>query len=119
MNALLPLAGSLCLLTSACSNHSHSEYPPEGHVPIFENHRVRVMEIVNPPGGKIPLHNHDLPGVIIVHQTAENIIRNSSGKIVSKGKPPQGAVWAEANGPHYSIENIDTTPMHLYRIELK
>ena len=77
------------------------------------------MEIINKPGGIIPLHNHDLPGVIIVHQTAKNIIRNRKGEIVSKGAPSKGAVWAEANGPHYSIENIDTHAMHLYRIEVK
>ncbi len=118
MKALISLAGTLSLLSSACSHHSHSE-PPEGHEPVFENHRVRVMEIVNPPGGMIPLHNHDLPGVIIVHRTAENIIRNANRQIVSQGKPPQGVVWAEAHGPHYSIENIDTIPMHLYRVEVK
>ena len=77
------------------------------------------MEITNPPGGIIPLHNHDLPGIIIVHETAENIIRNADGKIVNKSTPPKGAFWVEANGPHYSIENVGDNPIHLYRIEVK
>ena len=77
------------------------------------------MEIINPPGAKIPLHNHDLPGVIIVHRTAKSIVRNSAGQIVSKGAPPKGVAWVEAHGPHYSIENIDDHPIHLYRIEVK
>ena len=121
MKAPLILASLTGLLLSSCSHHSHHKLrpAPEGHKPIFENHRVRVMEIINLPGGKIPLHNHDLSGVIIVHRTAENIIRDSTGKIVSKGTPPTGAVWAEAHGPHYSIENIDSKPMHLYRVEVK
>ena len=77
------------------------------------------MKIVNPPGGKIPLHNHDLPGVIIVHRTANNIVRNAQGETVSRGAPPEGAAWVEAHGPLYSIENIDDHTMLLYRIELK
>jgi len=112
---------SFALLVSSCASHSHlgSTTQAEGHTPIFENGEVRVMEIINPPGGKIPLHNHNLPGVIIVHETAENLIRNSRGEVVQRGAPAKGAYWANAHGPHYSIENIDTKPMHLYRIEIK
>lgn len=92
---------------------------PEGHQPILENQRVRVMEVLLPPGGKVPLHNHDLPGVIIVDQTSVSIVRDAKGKVVSKGAPPKGAYWVTAHGPHYSIENAGKTTMHLYRVEVK
>ena len=92
---------------------------PEGHRPILENQRVRVMEVLLPPGGKVPLHNHDLPGVIIVDQTSTSIVRDAKGKIVSNGAPPKGAYWVTANGPYYSIENAGKTTMQLYRVEVK
>ena len=60
-----------------------------------------------------------LTALFFVHQTSKNIVRNSAGEVVSKGTPPPGAVWAEANGPHYSIENIGDDTIHLYRIEVK
>lgn len=77
------------------------------------------MEVILPPGANVPLHNHDLPAVIIVHQTSQSTIRDATGKIVSQATPPKGAYWTPAHGPHYSIQNTGKTTMHLYRVELK
>ncbi|MGJ8655478.1 MAG: hypothetical protein ACSHX6_03430 [Akkermansiaceae bacterium] len=103
---------------TSCTQH-HLKPAPAGHHPILENDRTRVMEVILPPGEKVPLHNHDLPAVIIVHQTSQSTIRDATGKIVSKATPPRGAYWTPAHGPHYSIQNTGNTTMHLYRIELK
>jgi len=77
------------------------------------------MEVILPPGGTVPLHNHDLPAVIIVHQTSRSIVRDSSGKIVSDTTVPKGAYWTPSHGPLYSLENAGAQTMHLYRVELK
>ena len=111
------------IFLNSCShlhpNHHALKPVPDGHKPILENQRARVMEVILPPGGKVPLHNHDLPAVIIVHQTSESIVRDATGKIVSQGAPPKGAYWTPANRPHYSIENAGKKTMHLYRVEVK
>jgi len=93
MNAKITLIRilSLSCLTS-CSQHQVLKPLPHGHKPILENDRARVMEVILPPGGKVPLHTHDLPAVIIIHQTSKSIVRNS---------------------------NAGKKTMHLYRIEVK
>lgn len=92
---------------------------PNQHRSILENDHTRVMEVILPPGEKVPLHNHDLPAVIIIHQTSRAIVRNSNGEIVSDATPPIGAYWTIANRPLYSIENAGKQTMHLYRVEIK
>ena len=103
-----------------CSCSKQTLMPsPKGHRPIQENHSTRVMEVILPPGAKVPLHNHDLPAVIIVHQTSRSIVRNSAGEIVSDATVPKGAYWTPAHGPHYSIENAGKQTMYLYRVDIK
>jgi quercetin dioxygenase-like cupin family protein len=43
---------------------------PGSHRLLFENDRVRVLEVVIEPGAREPEHTHRWPSVMIVHQPA-------------------------------------------------
>lgn len=118
-SVVIALSFTFISLLTSCSHIGELKTTPEKHRPMLENGNTRVMEVILAPGEKVPLHNHDLPAVIIVHQPSRSIVRDSSGKIVSDATAPKGAYWTPANGPHYSIENAGKQTMHLYRIEVK
>ncbi len=96
---------------------------PGSHRLLFENDRVRVLEIVIEPGAREPEHTHKWPSVMIVDRLAR--IRYYEHGAQTFQSPPDAvpqpgpkATWMEPEGPH-SVENIDTTPYHALRIELR
>tara|TARA_B110000003_G_scaffold241834_1_gene249305 strand:- start:393 stop:791 length:399 start_codon:yes stop_codon:yes gene_type:complete len=115
----LTLALAIGSLNVGCVSHSHYFEPaPEKHTVIFENEKVRVLEVVNPPGGVIPLHTHSHEAVTIIADPAKVRIRNSAGEIILEGIPDGGASWYEPNSFPISQENIDTKPIKIYKVEL-
>ena len=91
---------------------------PKQHKVMFENERVRVFEVFNPPGGIAPLHVHAVPSVIIIDEPARVRERNAAGEILRE-HTPTGAYWAPPSSQPYSVENIDDKPIRLYRVEFK
>lgn len=95
---------------------------PESHKILFDNEEVRVLEVIIPPGEREPEHTHRMPSVMIVDRPAMIRYYQSSALVFSS--PPdvsaRAAVgqWMEPEGPH-SVENIDTSLYHAFRIELK
>ena len=96
---------------------------PDPHRLLFENDRVRVLEVVIEAGAGEPEHTHRWPSVMIVNWPAR--IRYYERGVPTFESPardttPQRlkAVWMDAEGPH-SVENIDSSPYHALRIELK
>jgi predicted metal-dependent enzyme (double-stranded beta helix superfamily) len=96
---------------------------PHSHRLLFENDRVRVLEIVIEPGTREPQHTHQWPSVMIVDRPAR--IRYYEHDALTfespaSAPPPLGpkATWMDAEGPH-SVENIDSSPYHALRIELR
>jgi hypothetical protein len=96
---------------------------PDSHRLLFENDRVRVLEILIEPGAREPEHTHQWPSVMIVDRLAR--IRYYKQGVQTFESPPGAAPqpgpkvsWMEPEGPH-SVENIDTTPYHALRIELR
>lgn len=95
---------------------------PESHLVVFENDRVRVLEVVIPAGTREPEHTHGRPSVMTVTQPArvryfkdDNLAFESEGDVPPGPLPPQ---WMEPEGPH-PVENIDNHTYRAYRIELK
>jgi len=101
---------------------------PDSHIVLMENERVRVVEVVIPPGEKEPMHTHRWPSVMLVDRAAriryydedENVAFESPerGADETAEQSPPETEWMEPEGPH-AVENIDTKPYHAFRVELK
>lgn len=97
---------------------------PNNHKIVFENERVRVLEVTVKPGEREPVHAHKWASVLYV--TAEDNIRDYDidGKVIydtKTDKNPMKApytVWMEPQPPH-SVENLSKESLRLLRVELK
>src|SRR5688500_6446403 len=97
---------------------------PQNHRVILENDKVRVLDVTVPPHTKEPIHAHCWPSVLYITDAGKYIDYGSDGKILfdsrSIAAPPTlpMTIWKEPEAPH-AVENLDDTPLHLIRIELK
>ena len=99
---------------------------PDNHHVVFENEKVRVLEVTVKPGEKEPFHVHP-PSVMNVITGAKLRITEATlndgklviGKTIEVGKdnfqPPP--LW-NPQGLR-SVENIGSVTFHAYQIELK
>jgi hypothetical protein len=97
---------------------------PQHHRLLYENARVRVLEVRIPRGETVPVHTHNWPAVLHLQSWSEYVRRNQAGKITfdsrKAGPPPKipSVVWCEPLPPH-SVENIGEAEMLVISIELK
>jgi hypothetical protein len=97
---------------------------PENHKVLFENERVRVLDVTVAVGGREKLHAHCWPSILYVTFRGKLREWGADGTVIREVKdtPPPTAFpltqWLDASPPH-SIENLDSRPIHLVRIELK
>jgi hypothetical protein len=97
---------------------------PANHRVVFENDRVRVLDVTVGVGSREALHAHCWPSVLYISFRGKLREWGADGKLIREVKetPPPTAFpltqWLEASPPH-SIENLDTKPIRLLRIELK
>jgi hypothetical protein len=97
----------------------------DSHRVLFENDRVRVLEVTIPPHMKEALHTHRWPSVLYVDKGGPFRDFDSQGNVVFDSrtaaeplpKPPV-VLWSEPQAPH-AIENLADEPSHLIRFELK
>ena len=97
---------------------------PGNHKVIFENDRVRVLDVVVPPRTKEPVHGHCRPSVLYVMEGGAYVDYDVDGKVLfdsrKAGPPPALPMveWLESTPPH-AVENLGDDPIHLIRVELK
>lgn len=96
---------------------------PDSHRLLFENDRVRVLEVVIAAGAREPEHTHRWPSVMIVDEPAriryyEHGVQTFESPAPHTPSRGYKAVWMDAEGPH-SVENIDGSRYHALRIELR
>lgn len=101
---------------------------PDNHKVVFENEKVRVLEVVIKPGEKEPFHEHPMFSVMDIVTGArlritEATLQNRklvTGKTIEVGKdnfqPPP--LWMPPQGLH-SAENVGSVTFRAHRIELK
>ena len=112
--AAWPWPDSLDALTAA----------PGYHRLLFENERVRVLEVRIGPGQLVPVHTHRWPSVVHVAKSSDFIRREGEGRLLfdSRKMRPAPATpvtqWTEALPPH-SVENIGNAEILLITTELK
>jgi hypothetical protein len=97
---------------------------PHHHKVMFENERVRILEVRIPPGETVPVHTHRWPSAIYVAKQSDFIRRDGEGHLLfdsrTVGPPPAQPIvqWVPPLPPH-SVENIGTTEIVLISAELK
>lgn len=99
------------------------EAAPESHRLLFENDAVRVLETTIAPGKTTPVHTHRWPGLLYVLSIGHFVRRDADGAILvdtrDAGLPqPGSAIWSETLPPH-TLENVDTSEVHVIGVELK
>ncbi len=114
VSAAWPWPDSLDALTAAPGNHRL----------LFENERVRVLEVRIGPGQFVPVHTHRWPSMVYAASSSDFIRRDGEGKLLfdsrTVGPPPAApaAQWTPPLPPH-SVENIGNAEIFLITTELK
>jgi quercetin dioxygenase-like cupin family protein len=97
---------------------------PESHRLLFENDVTRVLETRIGPGETTQLHTHRWPGILYVLSFGHFVRRDGEGTVLvdtrQAGPLPQSgtALWSGALPPH-TLENVDTSEIHVIGVELK
>jgi hypothetical protein len=97
---------------------------PGNHRVLFENDRVRVLDVQVPPGTREPVHEHRWPGVLYILSRGKLREYDGAGHVIREEKdtPPASSfplvTWLDAGKPH-AMENLDAQPIHIVRFELK
>ena len=98
---------------------------PDNHRIVFENDRVRVLEVVQEPHTTEPAHHHRWPSLVCMLE-GEHLIDHdgATGKVLLDTRDgigplePMSAVWKEPEALHF-VENPTSTRIRLLRIEIK
>jgi hypothetical protein len=94
------------------------------HKVLFENERVRVLEVRIPPGESTAVHTHRWPSAMYVAKQSDFIRRDGEGNLLfdsrTVGPPPTEPVgqWVGPLPPH-SVENVGRVEILLITTELK
>ena len=97
---------------------------PQNHRVIFENDKVRVLDVTVAPHTKEPIHAHCSPSVLYVTEAGKYVDYGPDGKVLfdsrSLATPPKlpMVIYKDPEAPH-AIENLDDKPLHLIRVEMK
>jgi quercetin dioxygenase-like cupin family protein len=109
-----PWSSSLDALVSA----------PQYHRLMYENERVRVLEVRIPRGHIVPVHTHRWPAVLHLQSWSEHLRRDESGRLVfdsreaGRAREIPSVVWCPPLPPH-SVENIGEAELLVLSVELK
>ena len=97
---------------------------PQYHELVIENTRVRVLIVRIAPGQIVPVHTHRWPSVVYTLSAGDFVRRDGDGKVLfdtrtapSPSSPPV-VTWVDPLPPH-SVENLGTTEIRLFAVELK
>lgn len=97
---------------------------PDHHTLLFENDDVRVLDARVRPGAIVPVHTHRWPATLYVVSTGHFVRRDAHGEVVVDSRAagivlePGTAFWTPPL-PSHSLENVDTTEIHMIAVELK
>lgn len=100
------------------------EAAPTHHRRIFENDRVRVLEVCIPRGETVPVHTHRWPAILHLLSWSDHVRRDEAGKLNfdsrDSGTPPAvpSVIWSEPLPPH-SLENVGQAELRVLSVELK
>jgi hypothetical protein len=128
-SALLSSILILCPVSS-CAQKDRTDAvtaAPASHTVLLENSRVRVLEVVIPPGVTEPAHTHAWPSIMRFEspQPLTYITytwRDGKQVVLKRYEVPIGRAgqteWSEPEGLH-AVQNRGTAAFRAIRIELK
>jgi hypothetical protein len=96
----------------------------ESHRRLFENEIVRVLETRIAPGQTTRVHTHRWPGILYIISFGDFVRRDGDGTVLVDTREggalpaPGTAIWSESIPPH-TLENVDTSEIHVIGVELK
>ena len=97
-------------------DHDAVAVAPEVYEVLFENDRVRVLDVTGVPGGTSPMHSHPDS---VMHALSSGTIRVTSHDGESQEfEIPAGATFWNSAATH-SVQNVGTETVRFIRIELK
>ena len=97
---------------------------PQNHRVMFENDKVRVLDVTVAPHTKEPMHAHCWASVLYVTEASKYVDHGPDGKVLfdsrSLATPPKlpMVIYKDPEAPH-AVENLDDKPLHLIRVEMK
>ncbi len=96
--------------------HDAVAVAPDVYKILFENDRVRVLEVTGVPGGRSPMHSH--PDSVMHALSDATIMVTSERGESEKAEIIAGATfWTPATT--HSVENVGTGTVRFIRVELK
>lgn len=117
-----PFSGRRDILVSAADQ---GRYPlsgdavsvaPNVYSVIFENERVRVLDVRANPGSESPMHSHP-DSVMYAASAAEILVTTPDGEEHLAEVSAGATFWNPAT--EHAVRNVGSTPVHFIRIELK
>jgi hypothetical protein len=91
---------------------------------LFENDIVRVLETSIAPDQTTPVHTHRWPAILYLLSFGHFVRRDAAGAILVDTRngdslpQPGSAIWSDPLPPH-TLQNVDTSQIHLIGVELK
>ena len=104
---------------------------PKNHQIVYEDAKVRILQVICPPGAEEPVHTHQYRSTMWFTHSAHfiyyNYVTGANGRLMKKdsaeikGFPPHvlnKGQMVEPEGPH-SVKNIGKDTLMAYRVEYK
>lgn len=93
---------------------------PDSHKILFENEKVRVVEVVVKPGQKEPMHHHKWPGVMVIDRPTNLKYYDENNVLdIVNAKNTTKVEWMDPE-PIHAVENTDSNEeYHAIRVEIK
>lgn len=116
LTAFILASFALCYSVGAAIAQDVAAVAPKNVKVLVDNDRVRILEVLDKPGEKEPMHFH--PDFVTVSLGTTRIkVTTPDGKIVEKDRITGDAIYS---GPvTHSVENIGAADFHVILVELK
>jgi hypothetical protein len=98
---------------------------PNNHSVLFENDSVRLLEVTVQPGQTEPLHWHMYPSVFAINGVVAALTDHTADSTTNRPRQFEDADWTQpqcrtmpVQAPH-QVTDVDSFPVHFYRLEFK
>ncbi|HEX2714254.1 MAG TPA: TonB family protein [Candidatus Acidoferrales bacterium] len=118
MRRIAPLAAGLCLAALPAAAQELERIDPQHAKLELENDQVRVVRVKVGPHEKLPMHEHDLPAVVVYLTDVRARTILPDGSTVETQRHAGDAVWSRG-GVRHAAENLGDAPYEVVEIELK
>lgn len=83
---------------------------------VFENNRIRVIEVRMKPGEKLPMHSHPPHLTLTLTDFKGKYVGADGQAQIGEGKT---SAWSWTEAITHASENVGTTEIHAFAIEMK